>query len=291
MQSLHITNERYPILLKEITDPPQTLYYKGNLELLKRPCISIIGSRKPTRYGTSVCKKIVPPLARANIVTISGLAYGIDTIVHKETMQAQGNTIAVLGSGLDEKSIYPQANRSTAKTLLQKNNLLLSEYPEKTQARKHHFIARNRIIAGLSKATLIIEAAKKSGTLITADFALQEGRDVLCIPGEITSANSHGTNTLIKQGAAMITGPADIFEALDIDPPKKHRISKHLKLSKNELQIIKNFTKSTKHVDKILADSTLDTSTTLQTLTLLEIKGLVQKIDQTHYTIIDEYSS
>ena len=187
----------YPELLRKIYDPPILLFYRGNLSLLEHDKISIVGSRKATSYGRAVIKKILPHFLPDYLV-VSGLARGIDTEAHKETIRANGKTIAVIASGLNNS--YPPENRDIQKDI-GTHHLLLSEYPIDTPPKKHQFPMRNRIIAGLSEAVIVIEAEYKSGSLITAQLALTEGREVFCVPGNITSPLSLGTNHLIQQGA------------------------------------------------------------------------------------------
>lgn len=187
----------YPELLRKIYDPPIILFYRGNLSLLGHDKISIVGSRKATSYGRAVIKKIIPHFSPDYLV-VSGLARGIDTEAHKETIRANGKTIAVIASGLNDS--YPPENRDIQQEI-GTHHLLLSEYPIDTPPKKHQFPMRNRIIAGLSEAVIVIEAEYKSGSLITAQLALTEGREVFCVPGNITSPLSLGTNHLIQQGA------------------------------------------------------------------------------------------
>ena len=206
---VNICDENYPQLLKEIYDPPITLFCKGNIELLKEKSFSIVGCRNATTYGDFVSKDMAYNLARANIVIVSGLARGIDASAHKGALAAEGKTIAVLGSGVDIP--YPIENIELYKEI-SKTGLLVSEYIIGTKPEAGNFPARNRIISGLSKGLLVVEATSKSGSMRTVDFALDQGRDVYIIPGNINSRNSSGTNELIKQGARLITSYKEILE-------------------------------------------------------------------------------
>lgn len=206
---VNINDEFYPKVLKEIYDPPITLFCKGNIELLKEQALSIVGCRNATNYGISVSKNMAYNLASANIVIVSGLARGIDASAHKGALVAKGKTIAVLGCGVDIP--YPIENIELYKEI-SKNGLIISEYIVGTKPDAGNFPARNRIISGLSKGLLVVEAACKSGSMITVDCALEQGRDVYVIPGNINSSNSTGTNELLKEGAKVVTSYEDILE-------------------------------------------------------------------------------
>ncbi len=211
IEEISIDSEDYPKQLKEIYDPPLKLYVLGNKQLLKEKGIAIVGSRKATEYGKNVAQQISKQLSEAGINIISGLALGIDSYAHLGTLQKEniGKTIAVLGSGLDK--IYPKENIELARRIIKSGGCIVSEYPIGTSASKLNFPQRNRIISGLSKGVLVVEAGEKSGSLITADFALEQGREVFAVPGDINKENSKGTNDLIKQGAKIVTSYIDIM--------------------------------------------------------------------------------
>lgn len=202
-------NEKYPILLKQIYDPPKCLYVMGNIEILNNPSIAIVGCREATEYGKKAATYFSYNLAKQNVTIVSGLARGIDSYSHIGTLKANGKTIAVIGSGLD--IIYPKENEQLAKKIVEQGGAIISEYPLGTSPQKEHFPARNRIISGISQATLVIEAKEKSGSLITADFAMEQGKDVYSVPGNINSKNSVGTNNLIKDGAIPVSKFSDIL--------------------------------------------------------------------------------
>lgn len=192
----------YPNLLKEIKCNPKELYIIGNVELLRRKCMAIVGCRNCSKYGEEVSKKLACNIAKQNIVVVSGLAKGIDTYAHVGTLQANGKTIAVVAHGLD--MIYPEENQNLAKEIILKGGAIISEYPIGTKPLKENFPMRNRIISGLSIGTIVVEAREKSGSLITANFALEQGRNLYAVPGSIFSSNSEGTNELIKNGAESV---------------------------------------------------------------------------------------
>lgn len=214
IEELSINNKFYPKQLKEIYNPPKKLYVLGNKEILNYFSVAIVGTRKNSKYGETVATNLSYDLASKNIVIVSGLALGIDSFAHIGALNAKGKTVAVLGHGLD--IIYPKENRNLARKIIQEGGCLVTEYPIGTQIEKEHFPERNRIISGLSRGVVVIEATEKSGSLITADFAVEQGRDVFAVPGEILSQNSFGTNELIKQGAKLITEASDILEEYKI---------------------------------------------------------------------------
>ena len=202
-------NEKYPILLKQIYDPPKCLYVMGNIEILNNPSIAIVGCREATEYGKKAATYFSYNLAKQNVTIVSGLVRGIDSYSHIGALKANGKTIAVIGSGLD--IIYPKENEQLAKKIVEQGGTIISEYPLGIRPQKEHFPARNRIISGISQATLVIEAKEKSGSLITADFAMEQGKDVYSVPGNINSKNSVGTNNLIKDGAIPVSKFSDIL--------------------------------------------------------------------------------
>ncbi|SFH59748.1 DNA-processing protein DprA [Pisciglobus halotolerans] len=208
---LTILDPAYPQYLKQIYDPPVILFYQGQLSLLQNDLLSVVGAREHSTYGTSVVKALVPELVQNHLTLVSGLAKGIDQLVHQQTIVHAGHTIAVIGTGLD--CYYPFENRSLQKEIAQ-HQLLLSEYPAGTKPRRAHFPMRNRIIAGLSLGTLVIEAKYRSGSLITAQSALNEGREVFAIPGDIFNPFAVGTNDLIQHGAVCVTTVNDILQNL-----------------------------------------------------------------------------
>lgn len=205
---LTIEDKEYPEILKTIYDYPVSIYVKGNETILNNASIGIVGCRESSVYGEKVAQYFAYNLAKKSINIISGLAKGIDSQSHIGAIKAKGMTIGVIGSGLD--IVYPKENQYLYDKIIEENGAIISEYPLGTKPEKMNFPARNRIISGMSKAILVVEAKKKSGTLITVDFALEQGRDVYVVPGNIDEMNSVGTNDLIKQGAQMVTSYKDI---------------------------------------------------------------------------------
>lgn len=209
---ININEREYPQALKEIYDPPISLYVKGNIEKLNNKNIGIVGCRECTTYGKKSAEYFSYNLSKQNINIVSGLAKGIDSYAHLGSLNT-GNTIAVLGNGLD--MIYPKENLELANEIVKRGGTIISEYPCGTKPDKMKFPARNRIISGISSGIIVIEAKEKSGTLITVDFALEQGREVFVVPGNINSINSVGTNDLIKQGARLVTTYEDVSSLWD----------------------------------------------------------------------------
>lgn len=208
---LTILDEQYPEYLRQIYNPPVLLFYQGDLSLLEQRLLAVVGSRKSSVYGDTVLDRLLPELIKNDIVTVSGLAKGIDCAVHQKTMRENGKTVAVVGTGLDR--VYPYEHKELQEKI-GKDHLLLSEYPLGAKPLRHHFPMRNRIIAGLSLGTLVIEAKYRSGSLITANLALQEGREVFAVPGDITNPGVEGTNDLILHGAKCVLSAAHILEEI-----------------------------------------------------------------------------
>lgn len=208
---IDITDDNYPEKLRLIHNPPKKLYCRGNVKFLKNEGIGICGSRKCSPYGVAVTKNIASRCTKSDLIVISGMADGIDTVAHKETLENNGKTIAVLGCGPD--ICYPAKNKLIMEKII-KSGLVVSEYPPGTKAKPYHFPARNRIISGLSKALVVTEARERSGALITAEFAIDQGKQVYSIPGNINSPYSFGTNKLILDGANPLVIIEDLFRDL-----------------------------------------------------------------------------
>ena len=281
-------DKEYPKLLKEISYAPFGLYIKGEIPDKILP-IAVVGTRKVSPYGKLVTEKFVQELIQYNFTIVSGLAYGVDTIAHKTALKNQGKTIAVLGSGIN--NIFPTANIKLAQEII-KNGTLVSEYPLKAPALKAYFPWRNRIISGLCLATIIIEAPKKSGALITARFALEQNREIFAVPGSIFNKNSVGTHHLIKQGAKLLSQIEDILEELELTNPFKNSKLKKIKKppsakfeNEKEKNIYQLFSENNSlAIDKIIEESNLSPEDALIALTTLEIKGLLKNIGGSYYS-------
>ena len=214
--TISINDPAYPALLKEINDPPFVLFIRGKLPNTNSPTLGVVGTRKLTPYGKSACQEIVGPLVNQGIVIVSGLALGIDGVAHQVAVDNNSPTIAVLGGGVDKKTVSPPSHRDLAEKIITTGGAVISEYPPGFTPTVYSFPARNRIIAGLSLGTLVIEAAEKSGALITAKCALDYNRDVFAVPHTITSPTGIGPNNLIKMGAKVVTKASDIIESLSL---------------------------------------------------------------------------
>lgn len=214
IHELNFTDDEYPKQLRKIYNPPKKIFVLGNVKILNYIGVAIIGSRRCSKYGVSTAQRFAYSLAKENINIISGLARGIDTNAHIGCIKARGKTIAVLGSGLD--NIYPPENKELAQSILKMGGAIITEFPVGTKPLPENFPQRNRIISGLSNAVIVVEATEKSGTAITVDFALEQGKDVYAVPGNVDQVTSTGTNELIKQGAKPLTNIRDILQDLYI---------------------------------------------------------------------------
>jgi DNA processing protein len=278
---IHILkNKEWPEGLSEIPQVPKNLYIRGKLPESKFTLLAVVGSRKYTPYGKEVCKKLIAGLAGYPIAIVSGLALGIDAIAHEAALDAGLPTIAVPGSGLDEKILYPRSNTSLAKRILEKGGCLLSEFERDIGATTWTFPQRNRIMAGISKATLVIEADIKSGTLITARLATEYNRDVLTVPQSIFSSTSEGPLMLLKLGATPIGKSEDILEALGFDVLKASE-TKQQKLFDDldgEEKLVAEALASPLSREELLETLHFDISKLNSLLTLLEIKGVIKEV-------------
>ena len=259
--------------LPHISDPPKKLFMRGKLPTKRVKTVAIVGTRKPSAYGREIATKIASECAKNGIVVVSGLALGIDSIAHRAAINSGGKTIAVLANGVDK--IYPRSHEDLGQKILQTNGAILSEYPNNTPARPWQFLARNRIVSGLADAVVIIEAASRSGTLSTANHALDQGKEIFAVPGNITSPLSAGCNQLIKNGANPLTSVEDLLDFLIPD-----RFEKQTQLFKGDTReenvilefLSKNGTTSS---DTIIKQTKLSASEFNQAITMLELKGLV----------------
>ncbi|MEI6650384.1 MAG: DNA-processing protein DprA [Candidatus Moraniibacteriota bacterium] len=284
------TDESFPILLREAPFPISLLYVRGTFEEWNAPMVAIVGSRQHTAYGRQAAERIAEDLSRAGIVVVSGLAYGIDSVAHGAALRSGGVTVAVLGDGLDDSSIHPKDHLPLASRVME-SGALVSEYPPGTPAGRGTFPARNRIIAALSLGVVVVEAAEKSGSLITATHALECGRDVFAVPGSIFSPASQGTHRLLRDGAKLVRGVGDILEELPLRMTKENAATvsdfgKRLvpeNLSEEEQKILSILTHEAMHIDEIIKSSHLGTSEAGSALTMLEINGYAKNIGGMNY--------
>ncbi len=278
-------DEEYPELLKQIYDPPFCLFVRGNLDMIKFP-VAVVGTRKFTNYGKQVTGEIISELAKQGITIVSGLALGIDGIAHETTINAGGKTIAVLGTGINRKHVYPASHYQLSEKIIASGGALVSEYPPGALPSKYSFPRRNRIIAGLSIGTLVIEAPEESGSLITSQCALDYGREVFAIPQNINSINSTGVNNLLKNGAHLVTKAEDILEVLNLEKIKEFIDNQEIiPDSPTEAKILQILTGEPVHVDVISKKAELDSPTVNATLTLMEMKGKVRNLGGMNYIL------
>lgn len=268
-----VFDEDYPKFLKEIYDPPTILYYKGSLDSLGKKCIAVVGTRKMTGYGKMVCEQFVKVLVSFNLTIVSGLARGIDATAHKTAVTEGGQTVAILGGGLNE--IYPPENRGLALDIINGHGAVISEFPPNYPSVPGNFPARNRIISGLSQATLVVEAAADSGSLITARLALEQGRDVFAIPGPITSSLSKGPIDLIKDGARAVYEAGEILDELGIFGVVKANVINEENLTEDEKKVLGALENEALHIDEIGRMLNLSSAKISAILLKMEIAGLV----------------
>jgi len=274
-------DERYPKLLKEIFDAPPVLFYRGKLSHPDEACIAIVGSRSMTSYGALVLPRITTPLINAGITIVSGMALGIDGAAHSESIKLGARTIAVLGSGVDDDSIYPRGHYRLAEQILDNAGLIVSEQPPGMPGLRHHFVARNRIIAGLSLGTVIVECKLKSGALITADYAMDFNRSLYAVPGPAYSKLSEGPHKLIKDGAALITHGDEILQDLEVSIPEVVEVieaRKYKKFTQTELLMLKFMHNKPVTVNTISELTKLSADVVLQTLTMMELRGAIKNL-------------
>lgn len=271
IELLDIFSPEYPSLLKEIDSPPLVLYIKGDKEVLNKMCFSIVGTRLPSIYGVNMAQKLSFSLASLGFVIVSGLARGIDTQAHKLALKA-GRTVAVLGSGLF--NLYPKENKELAREIAE-NGAVISEFPLFEPPLKENFPRRNRIISGLSKGVLIVEAAQRSGALITARYALEQNREVFALPGEANSPLSKGPHSLIKQGAKLVDSIDDILQELNISFTRKKQ---DLNLTAQERIVFDMVSQKGVYLEELILKSNLKRNFVNKTILSLQIKGIIKEL-------------
>lgn len=280
-------DERYPALLRQIYNPPIVLYVKGRTDLLTRPSLAVVGSRAATSYGIKIARQLSRDLS-GKLTIVSGLALGIDTAAHNGALEAKGTTIAVLGCSLD--ITYPRQNTRLARMIENSNGATISEYPFQTQPDAFRFPARNRIISGMSLGVLVVEAAERSGSLITARQALEEGREVFAIPGRVDSIKSNGTHRLLKEGAKLVHTVDDILEEFQGLWPQEdkslsvaNKANSTVSYTDTEQKIINVLDAYPKHIDSIISETGLDIKLINESLLLLELKNAIEALPGQQY--------
>lgn len=280
IQKISLNEKNYPRLLKEIYNPPKELFFLGEIRAEENLPLAIVGTRKFSNYGKQATIELGRSLAKTGFTIVSGLALGIDSLAHQAALDVGTRTIAVLGCGLD--NIYPAIHKKLTEKIIAQGGLIVSEYPPGTPPLKHHFPARNRIIAGLSLGVLVIEAPETSGALITAKCALEQNREVFAVPGNIFSQNSFGTNQLIKLGAKPVTQIEDILETFNLALPEKQK--REIKPANKEEEIIlKILSNESMSIDEIVKQSGLNASIVNSTLIMMEISGKAKNLGRGNY--------
>jgi DNA processing protein len=272
-------DEAYPMSLKEIDHPPPVLYVAGSLTKADKFALAIVGTRKASVYGRQVTERFASELAKGRVTVVSGLALGIDAVAHTAALDAGGCTLAVLGSGLD--IIYPPENYKLARRIVESGQgALITEFPLGVKPDAGNFPARNRLISGLSQGVLITEAPQSSGALITANFALEQGREVFAVPGSILSPGSAGVNKLIQDGGArLVTNINDILEALNLFMvPEYVEMQAALPDNAEERALLALLSHEPRHIDDLIRASEMPTETVSATLTTMELKGMVKSV-------------
>ncbi|MDD4168691.1 MAG: DNA-processing protein DprA [Desulfotomaculaceae bacterium] len=274
----------YPEKLLSIFDPPPVIFVRGQFKAGDSLAVAMVGSRKPSPYGQIVAERLAKDLAAVDVTIISGMARGIDTVVHKGALAANGRTVAVMGSGLDV--VYPRENKRLMEQIIA-NGLVISEFPPGSPPEAWHFPARNRIISGLALATVVVEAGERSGALITADFALEQGRDVMAVPGNIVNPLSRGPHRLIKQGARLVEGAGDILDELGLEklfPANQVGDGGSVKMSADEEALYRLLALDPVSLDELIVKSGLTSQKVMAALMYLEIKGFVRQMPGKSYT-------
>lgn len=301
MNILKFDDEKYPRGIKNINKAPLKLYTKGNIDILNKQSITVVGSRNMSEYGRKITQKIVSGLVKYNIVIVSGMAIGIDTVAHKTCIENGGKTIAVLGSGLNK--IFPIENKDLFNKIISTGGCVISEHEPNTIAQKRYFPMRNRIVSGLSIATLVIEATYRSGTSITADYAFKQGKKVFCIPNSIGNKNSAGIINLIKKGAKIVTSAEDILCELGIIEDNFEETNKTNRLEKIilENEMLMDLEAQTKQIYKCIKENAIINSEIMCDLlclpmkeinihlSILELKGLIVDNGNMNFSVSEKY--
>jgi DNA processing protein len=277
---------KYPSSLKNIENPPFVLYVWGQILKKDQKALAVVGTRKMTAYGGQTTESLVADLVSADLTIVSGLARGIDSMAHKTALSARGRTMAVLGSGLDW--IYPQENKNLASQIAEGHGAIVSEYPLGTQPYLGNFPARNRIIAGLSLGVLVIEGGEKSGSLITARLAVEQGREVFAVPGPIYHPGTRGPAHLVRLGAKLVLSVDDILEELNLEPRQGFESDKTKEMtgkSKEETLLLSLIENEPKHLDQLVRESGLTTAVVTSLMAMMEIKGKVKDMGGMVYII------
>jgi len=279
----------YPRRLSEIDQPPPVLYVRGQIDEIDAWAIAIVGTRRVTAYGRQVADELATALAGSGAAIVSGLARGVDIIAHQAALKSNGRTLAILGSGVDQ--IYPPEHARAAQQIIE-SGALISDYPPGTPPEASNFPPRNRIISGLSQAVIVVEASEKSGALITAAFAAEQGRQVFAVPGSIYAPQSKGTNRLIQEGAHLLLNAGNVLEALNMSQAEQHRAARTvLPVDATEARLYGLLGREPLHVDEIRLQADMPIEQVSAALTLMELKGMVRQVGAMRYIAVYEQAA
>lgn len=283
--SIQINDEQYPSQLREIAQPPAVLHIRGHIPKHK-PMIAVVGTRRCTSYGKRATERIVKGLVRAGVTIVSGMAIGIDSEAHKATLEAGGETIAVVGSGIDESVIYPSSNRKLAREI-ETHGAVISEFDPYAKSENYYFPQRNRVISGLSLGVVVIESKERGGSLITANYALDQNREVFAVPGPIFAETSAGPNNLIKQGAKPVTCAEDILEELNLAIPDQNEraLFSADPTEQKIITVILDKNGESIHIDDIVEKTKLSASQVSSTLIAMELDEKIKNLGRDYYVI------
>lgn len=281
---VHWQSADYPTYLREVHSPPPLLYMQGEMTEIDQWAVAVVGTRRLTRYGRQVTRDLVQGLVRSGVTIVSGLARGIDAVAHKTALECGGRTLAVLGSGLDH--VYPAEHRTLAHRIREGRGAVLTEYGLGVKPEAKNFPPRNRVISGLSLGTIVVEAGERSGALITANFTLEQNREVFAVPGNVNSPASKGTNRLIQQGAKLVMHVDDVLEELNLRMVvEQTAVQLALPESAEEAALLSELSVQPVHVDELCRATGLPSSLISSTLTLMELKGMVQQVGGMNYVL------
>ncbi len=282
---ISLEDEQYPASLREITQPPKVLYIRGHIPKNK-PMIAVVGTRRCTTYGRRATEHIVRGLMRAGCVIVSGMAVGIDSEAHKAALSAGGETVAVVGSGIDESVIYPSSNRGLAREI-EMSGAVISEFDPYTKSETYYFPQRNRVISGLSLGVLVVESKEKGGSLITANFALDQNREVFAVPGPIFAETSIGPNNLIKQGAKAVSSAEEILNELNLAIPEENtaKISASNPIERVILGVLLDRNGELTHIDDIVQRTRFSAAQISSALMAMELDEKIKNLGRDYYVL------
>lgn len=279
-----ILDPEFPRRLKNIAKPPAIIYLKGEIKAVDEVAVAIVGTRKMSLYGRQVTEKIASDLARSGVTIVSGLARGVDTVAHESALEVSGRTMAIVGSGIDEASLYPFDNLALSRRIIN-SGAIISEYHPLTPALRQHFPARNRLISAMSLGILVTECPERSGALLTARAGLEQGREIFAVPGDIRSLNSVGPNNLIKMGAKAVTSASEILEEFGFSKAQEEQIKKIIPETKEEAKILNFLSIKPITFDKLAKKTKFNPATLSSVLTMMEIQGKVRNVGMNEYIL------